>query len=398
MIWTTHKQTSIRIRVNNLLKTWLESYFYESDDGCCLQRLIEFCSGDMMDTMPSAAKRLVSMAGDIHDKIRAEASTSKVTRSKTMDLMVAAAMAKLPNHLPPLPVIPKGIAKSLLAGLPFRIIDLDPLEVARQLTIMDIRNFSQIRPHELIGLEFSKSKSTSVLFVRVMTDATNEITSVICDCVLKENDIKKRAQLITFFIRLGENLLLMKNFNSLMPIVGALNSSMISRLKKTWNQILPKFKDIFEHLRKSTDHSRNYADYRAVLRNSAPPCIPFLGIYLTDLTFTDEGNSAFKPGEDEVKRQINFAKYYRTVAIVQEIQKFQVPYNLIEVRELQERLKLWMITSNSLWDEDLFYERSLQLEPRPNSKPALTVRAVEDKPLVVAGDKPPPPLIAQAYF
>jgi hypothetical protein len=121
-----------------------------------------------------------------------------------MDLLAAAALAKLPNIPPPLPELPKSVVKALLYDEPFRITDISPLEIARQFTIMDCRNFCGIRPHELIGLEFSKKNSSSVYYVRMMTDATNEITSLICGSILKELNIKKRAKLIAFFIDVGE--------------------------------------------------------------------------------------------------------------------------------------------------------------------------------------------------
>lgn len=34
---------------------------------------------------------------------------------------------------------------------------------------------------------------------------------------------------------------------------------------------------MMENLRKVVDHSRNHAEYRGRLRNSAPPAVPFLG-------------------------------------------------------------------------------------------------------------------------
>ncbi|KAI9298795.1 ras GEF [Neoconidiobolus thromboides FSU 785] len=374
-IWRTHKQTAVKIRVNNVLKIWLESYFYIKDDGPILEKLMTFVSGPIMECMPSVATRLLKNCESLLESYKQENESSKLAISKSMELKKASALAKLPNIPPPLPNIGKGIVKSLLTTLPFRITDLDPMEVARQLTIMDCKSFCGILPHELIGLEFSKKDSPSVKYVRMMTDTTNEITSLICDCILKEPDVKKRCNIVKYFIKVGENLLILKNYNSLIPIVGALNSSMIARLKRTWAILPPKFQQTFDQLRKATDHSKNYAEYRNVLKTTLPPCLPFLGIYLTDLTFTDEGNSAFQEGGDDRFKLVNFAKYARTVSIVQEIQKFQVPYNIIEVKELQIRIKAWLKRANEIWDEDKYYNNSLALEPRGNKQPALTTKS-----------------------
>ena len=41
----------------------------------------------------------------------------------------------------------------------------------------------------------------------------------------------------------------------------------------------------------STDGNRKA--YRQCLGAATPPCIPYLGVYLTDLTFLEEGNPDF---------------------------------------------------------------------------------------------------------
>lgn len=53
-------------------------------------------------------------------------------------------------------------------------------------------------------------------------------------------------------------------------------------------------------------HQRNFGDYRLTLKNSTLPCIPFLGLYLTDLTFVEDGN------KDQLlnTNYINFDKRY----------------------------------------------------------------------------------------
>lgn len=65
-----------------------------------------------------------------------------------------------------------------------------------------------------------------------------------------------------------------------MAVLCALNSSTISRLKKTWEGLSSKYKVLLDVLRKATEHSRNYAEYRAKIRNAVPPCLPFLGLFL----------------------------------------------------------------------------------------------------------------------
>jgi RasGEF domain len=173
------------------------------------------------------------------------------------------------------------------------------------------------------------------------------------------------------YICLTQRCLALNNFNTLMAIQSAFNSSTITRLKKTWEvmvtnrQLLSnKTRATFEGLKKATDHSRNYADYRQQLRKVALPCLPFLGLFLTDLTFTDDGN----PDTRNAGKLINFDKYAKTARIIRDLIRYQAPYALAEVLEIQALL-FQSIDERSGMDVQELYEHSLKLEPRDNQGP-----------------------------
>jgi len=51
-------------------------------------------------------------------------------------------------------------------------------------------------------------------------------------------------------------------------------------------------------------HSRgNFSEYRKALQESQAPCLPYFGVFLTDITFTEDGNPDYLAGG-----KINFIK------------------------------------------------------------------------------------------
>jgi hypothetical protein len=133
----------------------------------------------------------------------------------------------------------------------------------------------------------------------------------------------------------------------------------------------------FKRLKEVANSERNYADYRKVLKDLLPPCLPFMGVYLTDLIFIDEGNTDFKkakkiPGQEEPaeneedKMIVNFTKYLQTVIRLNEIGKFQgEKYDIKENSNLQIIIKRWIESADLTGDvEDRLYKLSLKVEPR----------------------------------
>lgn len=107
-----------------------------------------------------------------------------------------------------------------------------------------------------------------------------------------------------------------------------------------------------------TSVSQSYTNYRKAIHNANPPCIPFLGVYLTDLTFIEDGNPDFvKKGENKL---INFAKQELIYSVFDEIKQYQqTQYSIEYVEQLGAFLQ--QLPSN---DEESLYKLSLLREPR----------------------------------
>lgn len=50
----------------------------------------------------------------------------------------------------------------------------------------------------------------------------------------------------------------------------------------------PQILEMFEQLKRLMTTEKNYLTYRNVIKLANPPCIPYLGVFLTDLVFIDE--------------------------------------------------------------------------------------------------------------
>lgn len=151
----------------------------------------------------------------------------------------------------------------------------------------------------------------------------------------------------------------MNNYNTCMAILSAFDNSAIGRLKKTWELVSSRTSQSLAQIRKLMGSNRNFTEYREMIHSVNPPCIPFLGIYLQDLTFIEDGNPDLLKKSSNL---INFAKQQKSAEVIREIKQFQSPpYIFHVVPEIQDFIKFQLETSR---DVDFLYERSLELEPR----------------------------------
>ncbi|KAL6044400.1 cell division cycle-related protein [Balamuthia mandrillaris] len=161
---------------------------------------------------------------------------------------------------------------------------LHPLELARQLSLLESKIFRAIQPRELLGQGWSKKETADQLApnVKAMIQNSNRITSWVQTEIVKcADETQRRVSIIRRFIRIAEWCEKLHNLNAVLEITAGLSSAAIHRLKETWKLVPKKDMRIYERLRASFVSDNNYKAYRELLQSFECPLVPYLGfLYL----------------------------------------------------------------------------------------------------------------------
>jgi son of sevenless len=201
-IWQQHKGIPVRLRVSNLIKSWLELYWRPATDNAVLQQLFDFNRDALSLMFPGPSHR-------IHEIIVARKREGQVVPpTPRPDLARDPSMAfslQMNSSDAPRPVI----TRTLFSQLRYRnfksisLTDFDSLELARQLTIMECNLFCAIQPDEI--LEGGQENSKPPVNVRAVTSLSTAVTGWVAESILNEAaDLKRRIVLVKFFIKLAD--------------------------------------------------------------------------------------------------------------------------------------------------------------------------------------------------
>ena len=362
----------VRLRVYNVFKQWMEGFWSVGADADAVRLIRTFADGQLRFYLPTASRRLLELSA--YATGREQSLEHPRIQTNVTSRPRAFSGPNPSDATAPSPIVSKSqlnLLKGMKNGVSAcNILDLDPLELARQFTIMQSRIFCAIQPEELLGSEWTRKHDSKAVNLKAMSALSTDLGNLVADTIL-QLELKKRAVVIKQWVKIACCCLELNNYDALMAIICSLNSSIVQRLKKTWDVVSPKTMAKFDYLKTIVDFARNYFVLRQRLQGHVAPCLPFVGIYLTDLTFVDCGNPATRqlPGSHDVQSVINFDKYIKTTKIISDLQRFQIPYKLAPVPEMQD----WMeaqISRVRVTDQanvQNYYRRSLLLEPREAS-------------------------------
>ncbi|XP_041980689.1 ras-specific guanine nucleotide-releasing factor 1-like [Aricia agestis] len=234
---------------------------------------------------------------------------------------------------------------------------LSALEIAEQMTYLDYQIFSSIHSEEFLGQAWAKDdKLTRAPHILMMTSHFNHISNLVISEILRKFTIAGRAAAIEKWTAVADIARCLHNYNGVLQICAALSNSSIFRLKKTWEKVSKTSKQSIERMQTLMSSEYRFRILRETLHND-PPCIPYLGMYLSDLSFIEEGTSNYTPDG-----LLNFSKMRMIAHVIREIRNFQqTPYTTIKHNP---KVCEFLLDRSLIINPERQYSLSLELEPR----------------------------------
>eukprot|EP01080_Neovahlkampfia_damariscottae_P001247 gene1247-11336_t len=319
------------LRILNNFKLWLNDFYYDFDNALVVM-LVEFLrkSEQYVPCNQIKSKLEKKLLGT-------EKDATQTTFSKEAD--------------------PSIIPKDLKSSTVFVFTQWDPLEIARQITLIEYSIFRKITPKECFNLSWTKKnkEQTSPNIVE-LTKRFNDLSYWFATLIVKEEDLKSRIKVLSHVVKVITACQSINNFNAVTTINGALNNAAIHRLKKTFDGLSKEERKKLQETNELVSNTGSYKLMRDALANSAPPTIPYLGVFLTDLTFIEEGaTDTTKVG------LINFGKRRLFADVLLKIQLLQQqPYHFTPIPLVQKTFTDF----EDLWDDSTLFKQSRKIEPK----------------------------------
>ncbi|XP_037657571.1 ras-specific guanine nucleotide-releasing factor 2 isoform X3 [Choloepus didactylus] len=234
---------------------------------------------------------------------------------------------------------------------------LSAMELAEQITLLDHIVFRSIPYEEFLGQGWMKlDKNERTPYIMKTSQHFNDMSNLVASQIMNYADVSSRANAIEKWVAVADICRCLHNYNGVLEITSAFNRSAIYRLKKTWAKVSKQTKGLMDKLQKTVSSEGRFKNLREALKNCNPPAVPYLGMYLTDLAFIEEGTPNFTE-----EGLVNFSKMRMISHIVREIRQFQQTSYRIDH---QSKVTQYLLDKNLIMDEDTLYELSLKIEPR----------------------------------
>ena len=330
--WKQNIVLPIQVRVYNVFKKWIETRFPDFD-----YFLMKKLNG-FMDT-----------------KLRKDGHNNFV------NVLSAIIKRKIIQEMPNHQVVTRSrITSSIPKPLQFTSVEefflATPIDViAKAFCMVDHKLYQSIQPVELLNCSWTKPKlKHRARNILAFIDHFNTVSGWTAHAICSTEKLRARQNIYTKLITIAEKLRELNDFSSLLAIIAGINSIAVHRLKFTQEGVPQKSLDSFNELKSLMNSDNSYKNYREIIHSVSPPIVPYLGTYLADLVFIDDGNP------DTVDGLINFRKREMVYKVIEEIQQYQqAPYQFEA-----DPFSLTYLSTLENYTEEKLLALSNQVEPK----------------------------------
>jgi RasGEF domain/RasGEF N-terminal motif/Leucine rich repeat len=241
-----------------------------------------------------------------------------------------------------------------------RLLSTSARSIAQQMALIDFELFACIPLPEFMHQNWTRTAQRpmpSPCLLALINRFNAESDWVASELVKLTKDRKLRSRLLAAFISIANECLALQNYNSVFSIMSGLSTASISRLKETWAGLTDKARDIYAKLSELIDSRGNFANYRNLIASKPNQfALPYVGMYLQDLTFIEDGNPNIIPDTD----LINFHKFLMIGEVLQRVETYQQNCPVRDAK-VDAELRAALLTTN-VFGKDEMYHASLMCE------------------------------------
>ncbi|CAF2120696.1 unnamed protein product [Rotaria magnacalcarata] len=237
------------------------------------------------------------------------------------------------------------------------LLDFHSIVLSEQLTLVDSELFLKIQLSEVLYMSIEKGEEYSPNLA-AFTEHFNNISYWVRSRILERNSQRQRENYFEKFLKILKHLRRLNNFNSYLAILSALDCGPLKRLN--WSKYI--IDAVSEHTG-LIDSTGSFKNYREALNGSVgQPCIPYIGLILSDLTFVHIGNSDYLQDD----RIINFWKRWQQFTILHKL-RYCRKWEYKFVRN--DRILYFFNNFDDYMNEEAQWIQSEKIKPRQKANP-----------------------------
>ena len=323
-------------------------------------------------------KRFVVDFANSHDS--AKPALEKFMR-KLSEQYVGPLQAKLKRYTSQEIPIPSVVfVKPLVSSTPSKLslLDIKPVVIAGQWTLLDMRNFQNIPVSEFYAQNTIDERPEWYK----MLSRGQAFTKWLAMSIVQVKQLPQRAKALKRAINLAVKFLELNNFNGLMCTWGALNTTAVHRLSKTFKKLPKSSVELFKSLEEKLSESNNFANLRWSIqkqRTSGSALVPWFELIVKNRNLLDEFDDVLTPPHvyvDATNRDsvhYSFSKFAKLADQIEDFLACQHNNRKLDLHSTQHHIseqiiQNWLTELETSGEEEL-WQLSIACEPlEPNSE------------------------------